>query len=136
MRPLREIRADLQEVRAEKEQLQATRWVGAGNQGIEAYRNGYDIADAAFAETGPNGRRSSRTGARGRGDGTPSSEDVDVTPSGSEAATETEDDAPETASPEQSSSESDSSGSTTDGSTSSRRPFLAVRDAISRNQIR
>jgi hypothetical protein len=108
--------------------------VGAGNQGIEAYRNGYDIADAAFTETGPNGQRSSRTGTRG--DGAPSSEDVDVTPSGSEAATETEGDAPETASPEQSSSESDSSGSTTDGSTSSRRPFLAVRDAISRNQIR
>jgi hypothetical protein len=138
MRPLREIRADLQEVRGEKEQLQATRWVGAGNQGIEAYRNGYDIADAVFTETGPNGQRSSRTGARSRGDGTPSSEDVDVMPSGSEEATETEGDSPETASPEQSSSESDtdSSGSNTDDSTSSRRPFLAVRDAISRNQIR
>ena len=136
MRPLREIRADLQEVRAEKEQLRATRWVGAGNQGIEAYRNGYDIADAAFAETGPNGQRSSQTGARG--DGAPSSEDVDVTPSGSEEATKTDGDSPETASPEQSSSESDtdSAGSNTNDSTSSRRPFLAVRDAISRNQIR
>lgn len=124
-RSLDEIRSDLQEVRQEKERIQAQLWVGAGHEGIEAYRNGYDLADSAFNKKDPTASeaRPSNTQRRAQGHQNPPSgeaaSDGETLPEGGRAAGD------EPSGDERSTGEEKSA----------RRPFLAVRDAISQKSI-
>ncbi len=107
-----EVRAERAEVRETWAALRAARSIGIANQRIDAYHNGYDLADARRTPTPP------------RGDGMVEPEQITM----------------EATPPQGDGSAGGGNGSgngsgngADDGS--SRRPFLALRDAIARNAL-
>ncbi|WP_022835006.1 hypothetical protein [Salisaeta longa] len=125
--PLDEVQASLKDLRREAERLRAARALARSNAGIDAYRNGYALANGMFETSSPDDTATEHvTSSRIAGDG--SATDPPLAPNDPAA--------PEPADGDDDDAAADNKPAAMDQNrtTNKRRPFLALRDAIANHR--